>query len=69
MCDDSDSRRPGLLIFGSSVSGLKSVRKEHLMHSESGERIPQRLKPSSFFEVYGTAQAVPFQNRAFLSKL
>lgn len=31
----------------------------------SGERGPQRLKPSSVYDVCGTAEAVPFVQRLF----
>jgi hypothetical protein len=39
------------------------------MQGESKENIPQRLKPHSLCEVYGTAKAVPFQNNGFFRRL
>jgi hypothetical protein len=38
--------------------------------SESIEKsVPQGLKPNVFATAYGTAEAMPFQNRAFFRKL
>ena len=38
-----------------------------MFSKSSWKCFPQRLKPSSFFMHYGTAEAVPFQNRKFFS--
>jgi hypothetical protein len=33
------------------------------------KNVPQGLKPNVFATAYGTAEAMPFQNRAFFRKL
>ena len=45
-------------IRGSSISGLQPLRAALYV-----QNIPRGLKPATFLGYYGTAEAVPFQNR------
>jgi len=60
--------------FRASISqnipqGLKRLRKKSEFRAKCAKGVPQGLKPDVFSAVYGTAEAVPFQNREFFRSL